>query len=321
MNLVAKFPFLPSKFSRLSARLGEQKSEPRAPNGAVRSVQSYTPRAIVAGSRLYGSGKPLEVAYHAVASALETNAVKFVHTQRDGYVHFIGAAARDFTNAPDGELTTELALGLPGVLDNEAVGLRTNADIGFSAIRRDAAGTLSVYSGSDEDTWQFISTGRIEIVDPRTAPKDLNALPRWVGFDQTQTTETKRAAMVVVLTMFFWSMAMTAAWIGGSYLAGTYGKQMESNRASAEQAIREAASALALSGRRNETVLEEFQKLAAMAISAQGKVTRFTASEGKVIGWRVEVPEYTPSRMYERFAVDKAEVTGGKLVLSKGKVQ
>ncbi len=75
-------------------------------------MRHYTPSSVVGGCLPVGSPDPLEAAYHAAATALDTEAVHLVSTVLEGHVYYLAAPSAAFASTPDAG--TPLAAALPG---------------------------------------------------------------------------------------------------------------------------------------------------------------------------------------------------------------
>jgi hypothetical protein len=280
----------------------------------------FTPVGLVAGSRPIGTGKAVEVAYHAVASALENDSVKFIYVEKNGVVHFIGAAAKEFTNAPSDAISSELAFALPK--NNKEpeidVGIIVPCDFGrFAGIVR-KGGLFTVYTGSLDSVEEFISASSVTLISEAPTDVGLSNLPLWIGFDSSKTQETKTMANYVIAAFLTWSLLMGGIWVGSGIVASKNAVAMTNYKEKADLAIRHAATELALSGTKSEKVMDEFQKLITLSVQAKGKVNNFSAIDGRIIGWKMELPEYTAAKVYEAMNVEKVEKIDGKLIISKG---
>lgn len=314
-------------FTKLFQHPATEKAKESARSDPQRQATEYfTPAGIEAGSLLAGSGKPAEVAYHALASAFDTGGmVKFVYVQHEGVVYYIGAPAREFASAPPGESTTELAWVLPGFSPEESVAVITRSTFDqFAGIVRKGR-EMSVYTGSLDDVTKFIESTAPGIQPLQTPPEgseEISGLPRWTGFDQSKTKETQKIGAFVITTLLGWAMLMSAVWVGSGYVSGKSISRISNLRERADAAIQEAALVLssATKNKSNEMVLEEFDRLATLAVRAdvKGKLLRFSAADGRILFWQVEVPDYVPPKAYEGLSVERVEHVDGKLVLSKG---
>jgi hypothetical protein len=284
-------------------------------------VSYFTPTGLVAGSKNTGGENPLEVAWHNCAGSLDTDEVKLIHQLHGDTVYFIGAPAREFSNAPSSQITSPLALALKAIVEGCAdIGIVSTSESGGHAAIVRKNGSLSVYTGSAEDCEKFIAVAGVELL--AALPDDsreANLLPRWIGFNQSQSAETRRISSRLVGGLLAWSVLAAGTGMVCSVRVGHDVEKVANFRHKAEEAIRAAAFELKASGQKSESVLDEFQALTTMVVRAKGKVVKFRASDGRVINWKVEVPEYTPSNGYAGFGVEAAEKQDGKLYLSKGK--
>lgn len=285
----------------------------------------FTPAGIEAGSLPFGSGKPVEVAYQALADAFGTSVVKFVYVQQAGIVYYIGCPAKGFISAPIGDTTTELAWALPGFVANDEVAVITRSSFDqFAAIVRKGTDLL-VFSGSFEDASQFIEShapGVKPLATPAEGSDEAERLPRWIGFDQSKTTETQRLGAAAIVVLYGWALLMSAIWVGSSYVSGRNTSSMVTFRDRANSAIHDAANTLTSvrGNKQNAMILDEFDRLVAIALKQEGKgkLLRFLAVDGQVKTWEIEIPEYVPPKAYESLQADHVARIDGKLLISKG---
>jgi hypothetical protein len=275
-------------------------------------IDSFTPGSIIAGRIPVVRGHEREAVFHAAASLLDTENIRFVMTVQENNAWYLAAPASEFGNHPDS--TTPLEAALPGSAEHKGDGAYVTSLAGSNVLTviKSAEG-LKTFFGRDSQVERFIQMEEATQVFRPSA-----GVVRWESFDGMHRRVASRLVNLLVLVGLAANLICGAAWTGASIISGNEQAAVQAALAAQTNAMRATAAALNAVHADVAILRTHAYLVKEVMLDPKGQIKRFQFENGQ-ISWAAALQfEPTAEKLRELGPGVKVErMRDGRVLLKK----
>lgn len=268
--------------------------------------QFYTPKEFVSGFvPLKTRANPVETAWHAASTGLDTENIRLVSKEADGGVYFIAAAASSFASIPN--CVTPLYSAIPGTPGHQGDGAYFQ-DIGggMVAVVIKKGKSLESYSGEKSEAIRF--AGGLPQITPVSSSK-------WNGYHQLEMRYSIREMWTFMAGMAFFAILFLVAGIYATMQAGLLSHNSEETlleiRATQQTALKDLNRHTGV----GQSQYLEYKRINAVILKLGGQLKRYQYKDGD-LKWIATFPLWV-SDLSELGRV-KTQLEGDKIIAKAG---
>lgn len=271
----------------------------------MKNEKVFTPDQVLAGSQEIGSGDPAEVAFHALAYALDTENLLIMHHVKDGYVHYIGAPAEKFVNT--GASCSPLMMALKST---DGAYIHDEAQHAVLIIK--SKGRYRTYVGTIDEVRHICDREKLSPI----LVTENDECGHWEARTYDDVKENMKFSKRITMTGVVASIIFGFLWFSSVALQGYYQQATISLDSSASERVKKAINSIP-SYHPIDSKMAEFQIVKSVAAKSGGWVKTFSINEGKV-GYELELPQWVTSDYIQSLEGAAAYKSENSVIIRKG---
>lgn len=283
------------------------------------ATRKFMPHNLIGGVLpVAGKADPMEVAFHAAANALETEAVKLIYSVNFDKVYYLAAPADEFASVHD-ETACSLAIALPGMPGHLGKGVYFDS----KSVVSFTGDAIKVYVGPDFQ--RFIDKEKMGgLSEYPSGGISLLTLPAWSGINERKLTAHRKLFRLSMITGIITAATMSALWLGASAWSGVSHSKIEDVAAKAHEDVLAAVNVLNQPQHASTAAFAEINRVGQFVMEKGGvsvvSVKQFEYANGKA-KWVIIVPTFITGEDISRSlgaGLKQTPSSDGRIEVSKG---